>query len=158
VKYFLTSVVFVALLFAAPAYAETIVMECQNEDGGSLYKYEGGWRGWAVFYQEDGKWLKMQEWPVVSVSNGAATAEYVFGAVADKDYLGSNLKKGDEYQDHQKWVFDFAFFKYTRTAYRTKMDGSPLVRGKEGHDRAKPDIKERLCKKPDESWLDPRKR
>jgi hypothetical protein len=64
------------------------------------------------------------------------------------------LKKGDEYQDYQKWVFDFAFVKYTRTAYRTKVYGLPLVRGKEGHGRAKLEIKERLCKKPDESWED----
>jgi hypothetical protein len=45
-----------------------------------------------------------------------------------------------------------------RTGYFTKIDGSPLVPGREGHDRAKPEVKERLCKKPDESWEDRDKR
>ena len=168
-KYLLAPVVLVALLFAAPAYAETIVMECQraNEAGFTNYKYESPLFGKAkVFIREDGKWL---EWNLsgtkddkrivvrkktVDVGERGAVRENTADVVADQDWSGSNLKKGDEYQIYAKWVLDFAFFKYTQTTYMTKMDGSPLVPGKMDHDRAKPEIKERLCKKPDESWED----
>ncbi|MEK9943042.1 MAG: hypothetical protein VW771_11275 [Gammaproteobacteria bacterium] len=139
-------------------YAEAIEMECRKAYEGDLthYKYEGPLFGKAkVFYREDGRW---REIPGARVGERSAVREATFDRVADKDYGGSNLKKGDEYQQHVKWVFDFAFFKYTRTFYLTKMDGSPLVPGEEGHDRAKPEIKELLCKKPDESWADRQKR
>ena len=152
-KYLLAPVVLVALLFAAPAYAETIVMECVPlvSNGAIHFKYENPLIGKAkVFFREDGQWV---EW-AARVGERSAVEERTDDEVADKDYGGSNLKKGDEYQEHVKWVFDFAFFQYTRTAYMTKMDGSPLVPGKEKHDRAKPEIKEMRCKKPDESWRD----
>ena len=135
-------------------------MECRkmHEGDDTHYKYESPLIGKAkVFSRQDGQWL---EWPArgVRVGERSVAAEETFDRVADKDYGGANLKEGDEYQDHYKWVLDFAFFKYTLTRYMTKMDGSPLVPGKERHDRAKPEIKERLCKKPDESWLDRQKR
>ena len=157
-KYLLAPVVLVALLFAAPAYAETIVMECQKatEADPTHWKYESPLIGKAkVFFRKDGQWLK---WRGARVGERSAVREATDDLVADKDYGGSNIKKGDESQHHYKWVVDFAFFEYTRTVYRTKMDGSPLVPGREGYDRAKPEVKERLCKKPDESWQDRAKR
>jgi hypothetical protein len=151
----LAPVVLVALLFAAPAYAETIVMECQKAVDADLthLKYESPLIGAAkVFYRKDGQWVKSSQAEVVR--ERGAVLKRTADQIADKDYGGSNLKKGDKYQDHIKWVLDFAFFKYTRTAYRTKMDGSPLVPGEVGDDRAKPKIIEKRCKKPDESWAD----
>jgi hypothetical protein len=79
-------------------------MECPNEDGGTLCRYVGGRRGVAVFCQEDGKWLKMQGWPKVSVSNGTVTAAFVFGAVAEKDFPASSIKKSAQFREHYKWV------------------------------------------------------
>ena len=108
-----------------------------------------------MYGRVDGQWV---EWRGARVGERSAVKERTDDKVADKDYSGSGLKEGDEFQRHYKWVYDFAFFKYTRTYYSTKMDGSPLVPGKEDHDRAKPEIKERLCKKPDESWADRAKR
>ena len=155
-KYLLAPVVLVALLFAAPAYAETILMECRKavDDDPTHWKYESPLIGKAkVFSRQDGQWI---EWNVSDVRIGerSAVREKAFDEVAEWDNSESNLKKGDEYQNHSKWVLDFAFFKKTRTVYMTKMDGAPLVPGDERHDRAKPEIKERLCKKPDESWED----
>jgi hypothetical protein len=127
-------------------------MECRKatEADATHQKYESPLLGKAkVFSREDGQWVK---WPEARVGERSAVRERRTDKVADATYIG--LKKGDEYQEYNKWVFDFAFFKYTRTLYLTKMDGSPLVPGKEKYDRAKPEIIEKPCKKPDESWKD----
>jgi len=134
----------------------TIEWECRKagESDDTHYKYESPLIGKAkMFTREDGQWVKWTS-SGTKVGERSAVDETTSNDVSDEDYPGSNLKKGDEYQNHFKWVFDFAFFKYTRTFYRTKMDGSPLVPGQVGHDRAKPEIKERLCRSPDESWKD----
>ena len=152
----LAPVVLVALLFVAPAYAKTVLMECQKvvDAEPSHWKYKTPPIGKAkVFYRKDGNWIRHA---YARVEGHSFVVERTDFEVADKDYPVSNLKKGDEYQEHYKWVRDITSLKYTRTWYMTKMDGSPLVLGKEGHDRAKPDIKERLCKKPNESWEDRR--
>ena len=157
-RYLLAPVVLVALLFAAPAYAETIEMECEKANDVDLthFKYENPLIGEAkMFGRLDGKWGQAA---LARVSERSAVIEETRDNVADQDWPGSNVKKGDEWQLHVKWVYDFAFFQYTYTFYRTKMDGSPQIPGRVGHDRAKPEVKERLCKKPDESWEDRKNR
>ena len=112
----LAPVVLVALLFAAPAYAETIVMECvkfadynsntQKMEGPyhSHFKYEKPLFGEAkVFMREDGQWRKI----AATIADRGAVSEWTDDNVADRDYPGSNLKKGDEFRSHYKWVYDF---------------------------------------------------
>lgn len=124
-----------------------------NSSGATHFKYESPLIGKAnVFKRVEGQWVKIKG--SERVSDLSAVVVRTIDEVTDRDYPASNLKKGDEYQEYYKWVLDFAVFDYTRTWYRTKMDGSPLVPGKAGHDRAKPETTERRCKKPDESWQD----
>jgi hypothetical protein len=147
--------------FTDTAYAKelagvTIVMECQqiNDADATHYKYESSLTGKVrVFNGNDSQWY---EWG--TAGDRSLIAERTTVAFADQDWSGSNLKKGDEYQHHQKWVYDFASFNYTVTWYMTHMDGSPLVPGRKTHDGANPRIYERLCKRPDESWQDRAKR
>jgi hypothetical protein len=130
----------------------TIVMECQqiNDADPTHYKYESSLIGKdKVFNRKDGQW---REWG--TAGDRSLIAERTHTSVADQDWSGSNLNKGDEYQNHQKWVYDFVLFKYMSTWYMTHMDGSPLVPGRKTHDGANPRIDERLCKRPDESWQD----
>jgi hypothetical protein len=157
-RYLLAPVVLVALLFAAPAYAETIVMECQkaHEHDDTLLKYENPLIGKAkIFVRRDGIWTQVAS---PAIGERSAVVKNTVEMKLTEDFSPWNQKAGFTFQEHTKWVYDFDFFKYKYTYYQTKMDGSPLVPGKMGHDRAEPEIRELLCKKPDESWLDRRKR
>jgi hypothetical protein len=157
-KYLLAPVVLVALLFAAPAYAETIVMECRETGDAdpTRYKYESPLIGKAkVFLREDGEWVVQTGY---RIDERGVVREITMDAVADDDTgeleRAANMKKGDEFQLHAKWVLDFDFFEKRLSHYLTNMDGSPLAPGKESYDSATPQIDVQLCKKPDESWED----
>lgn len=148
-------------LDSGSVFAETIMMVCQKPLGEftdiTHWKYESPLIGKAkVFKRKDREWV---EWPGATVGERSAVLKEASDYVADKDYPESNVKKGDEYREHARSVYDFASIKNTRTGYFTKIDGSPLVPEKEAHDRAKPEFKEEWsCGRVDESWEDRAKR
>ena len=163
-RYLLAPVVLVALLFAAPAYAKTIVMECvlpieyitSSITRGPFrahFKYEKPLFGEAkVFIREDGRWREI----AATIADRGAVSESTIDRVATGDRRDVKLKKGDEFQTYNKWVYDFEFFRFTHSTRLNRMDGSLVATDYQLFPNPRTD--DYRCKKPDESWADRAKR
>ena len=152
----LIGVLVTALLgVATPVAAEEITMICKYEDHTRIHKYvdplvgkkkvlqrfEGAWIPWG----SGGKGKHRP--PLLTITKRGAVLKTVYKLTAEQDYEDSNLKKGDEYLRHWRYVLDFEFFTRKVERYVTKMGGSPLVKGKLELDPDKPKIQNWNCKK-----------
>lgn len=152
----LIGVLVTALLgVASPVAAETITMICKYEDKTRIHRYvdpvigkrkilqrfEGAWVAWN---RVDSDGYRPYQF---TITERGAVMTTVYKSTADKDFEYSNLKKGDEYLKHIRYVLDFEFFTRKVEGYMTKIDGSPQVKGMIDHDPDKPIIENWNCKK-----------
>jgi hypothetical protein len=158
----LIGVLVTALLgVATPAAAETITMICKYKDYTRIFKYvdpligkkkvfgrvEGAWVEWGDEWKEPELGVTRYRPFLSTIKERGAVMRTTYKITADKDYPAMNLKKGDIYLQHDRFVFDFEFLTKTTSTWLTKMDGSPQIKGKLMHDPDKPHKEKWNCKK-----------
>ena len=152
----LIGVLVTALLsVATPVAAEEITMVCKYKDLTRTLKYvapligkkkillrkEGVWLDWNRPEEDDYKPKQL------TITERGAVMKTVSHGTADKEYENDNLKKGDKFLWHFRYVLDFEFITREVKIWMTWMDGSALVKGKTQLDPDKPKIERYKCKK-----------